>query len=68
MLKSVAHCTAEDIDFIFSINAKGTILCSREACKVMEEKGGSIINLDSVAGVLDSVVLLMHLAKELFYL
>ena len=50
-LKSVAHCTAEDIDFIFSINAKGTILCSREACKVMEEKGGSIINLDSVAGV-----------------
>lgn len=50
-LKPVDKCLKSDLDRVIDINAKGTILCSREASKIMMEKGnGSIINLDSVAG------------------
>lgn len=50
-LKPIDRCLTEDVDKDFSINTKGTLFCSREATKIMAEKGsGSIINLDSVAG------------------
>lgn len=50
-LKPIDKCTLEDIEKVYSINAKGTMLCSREASKVMKEHGkGSIVNLDSAAG------------------
>lgn len=50
-LKPIDRCITEDIDRDLAINTKGTIYCSREASKIMAQKGsGSIINLDSVAG------------------
>ena len=50
-LKPIDKCTLEDVEKVYAINAKGTILCSREASKVMKEHGkGSIVNLDSAAG------------------
>ena len=50
-LKPVDKCTDEDIDWVYGINAKGTIYCTRAAVREMEKNGsGSIINLDSIAG------------------
>ena len=50
-LKPVDRCLKEDIDRVLDINAKGTIMCTREATKIMDTKGaGSVINVDSVAG------------------
>lgn len=51
-LKPVDRASDEDIERIININAKGTIYCIREVSKVMEKAGkGSIVNVDSVAGV-----------------
>ena len=50
-LKPIDKCTLEDVEKVYAINAKGMILCSWEASKVMKEHGkGSIVNLDSAAG------------------
>ena len=50
-LKPVDRCLKEDVDRVLDINAKGTIMCTREATKIMATKGvGSVINVDSVAG------------------
>lgn len=50
-LKPVDRCLKEDVDRVIDINAKGTIFCTREATKIMAQKGsGSVVNLDSVAG------------------
>lgn len=50
-LKPVDRCLKEDVDRVLDINAKGTIMCTREVTKIMAEKGsGSVINVDSVAG------------------
>ncbi len=50
-LKPIDCYDDEDLDWVFGINTKGTLQCTRAALKVMKEKNyGSIINLDSVAG------------------
>ena len=48
----VIESTVRDIDHLFNVNVKGTILMSREALKVMvkQGEGGRIINTSSIAG------------------
>lgn len=43
---------ADKWDWIFDINVKGTMLCSREAANIMKEQGyGKIINTSSISSV-----------------
>ena len=51
-LKPIDRFTDEDLDKILHINTKGTMYCIREACAAMQENGGSIVNVSSVAGVM----------------
>ncbi len=41
--------TEEEWDKTLNTNLKGQFLCAREAVKLMEEKGGKIINISSIA-------------------
>jgi 3-oxoacyl-[acyl-carrier protein] reductase len=43
--------TAEVWDEIFGVNLKGTFFCCRAAMKVLQERGGTIVNVSSVAGL-----------------
>jgi NAD(P)-dependent dehydrogenase (short-subunit alcohol dehydrogenase family) len=45
-----AH-TVSDWDRVMAVNARGTFLCSREAFAHFKGKGGSIVNIASLAGV-----------------
>ena len=50
-LKPIDVVDDNDIDWVFGINTKGTINCTRAALEDMKKhNSGSIINLDSVAG------------------
>ena len=50
-LKPIDVVEDDDIDWVFGINTKGTINCTRAALEDMKKhNSGSIINLDSVAG------------------
>jgi NAD(P)-dependent dehydrogenase (short-subunit alcohol dehydrogenase family) len=50
-LKPIECCSDEDLEWVFSINTKGTLNCTRAVLKdMMKRNSGSIINLDSVAG------------------
>lgn len=53
-LPAIDKVRNEDIDAILNTNTKGTLYCMREASKVMlaAGKGGSIVNVASVAGVI----------------
>ncbi len=51
-LKPIDRVLDEDMDRIIDINEKGTMYCIREATNAMKEKGGSIVNVASVAGVM----------------
>ena len=51
-LKPIDRFSDEDLDRILDINEKGTMYCIREAANHMQENGGSIVNVASVAGVL----------------
>lgn len=51
-LKPIDRFVEDELDFVFSINTKGTMLCMREAANVMknQETLGAIVNVASVAG------------------
>ena len=51
-LKPIDKVTDEDMDRILGINTKGTMFCIQEAVAQMAGKGGSIVNVASVAGVM----------------
>lgn len=54
-LKPIDKVSDEDLDWILSINTKGTIYCTRAAVNAMMDLGGgSIVNIASVAGVMGS--------------
>ena len=43
---------AKDWDDIFDVNVRGTMICAREACRIMKEQGGGkIINTSSISAV-----------------
>lgn len=43
--------TAEVWDDILGVNLKGTFFCCRDAMPLLQERGGSIVNVTSVAGL-----------------
>src|SRR5262249_35950544 len=43
--------TAEGWDEILGVNLKGTFFCCRAAMPLLQERGGSIVNVTSVAGL-----------------
>ncbi len=50
-LKPIDCYSDEDLEWVFDINTKGCLYCTRAVLKEMTKTGkGSIINLDSVAG------------------
>lgn len=50
-LKPIDCCSDEDLEWVLSVNTKGSLYCTRAVVKEMMKTGtGSIINLDSVAG------------------
>ena len=51
--QQLVHMGAEAFARVMAINVNGVFLCSREAAKLMlrEGKGGSIINMSSIAGI-----------------
>lgn len=53
--KPVHEVTEEEWDFVFSVDVKGVFFCTKHAVPYMlENKGGSIINLSSIYGTLGS--------------
>ena len=46
----VAEITAERWNLVFDVNVKGTFLCSRAAIPHLAPRGGTIVNIASVAG------------------
>lgn len=49
-LLGIGSFESDDLDKVVGINTKGTMFCIREALANMQE-GGSIVNVDSVAGM-----------------
>jgi len=49
---NLAAATSEVWDEIFGVNLKGTFFCCREALPMLQESGGSIVNVTSIAGLL----------------
>ena len=43
--------TAEEWDFVMSVNLRGAFLCGREAMRAMTGRGGRIVNIASVVGL-----------------
>ena len=50
----VLHCTAEDLDRVYSVNVKGVFHCLRAGVRHMlaDGKGGAIVNLASIASII----------------
>lgn len=46
---NVGNTSPEDLDKIYNVNVKGVYNCLKEGVKSMQDKGGSIINLSSIA-------------------
>jgi 3-oxoacyl-[acyl-carrier protein] reductase len=56
MTHFIAHADLEAVtdaiwDEIFQVNVKGAFYCSRAAMPLLRERGGSIVNVSSVAGL-----------------
>jgi 3-oxoacyl-[acyl-carrier protein] reductase len=51
--QQMVHCSDEGFERLMAINVNGVFFCTREATKLMQrdEKGGSIINMSSIAGI-----------------
>lgn len=47
----VANTSLEEFNRVFAVNTAGVFLCCREAFNLMKGKGGSIVNVSSLAGV-----------------
>ena len=51
--KPTVELEEDELDYVFSVDFKGTLFCSQEAAKLMaKQKGGKIINVASIAGKL----------------
>lgn len=48
---NVEHTKLDDFKKVFDINCAGTFLFCKEAFKLMKARGGSIVNVSSIAGV-----------------
>ena len=48
--KALIDMTDEDFDSVMDVNVRGVFKCTREVVKVMQKRGGSIINTSSLVG------------------
>jgi len=46
-----ADMAMKDWDRLMAINLRGAVLCARQAFRLMQERGGSIVNISSLGGV-----------------
>ena len=46
-----AEMAMEDWDRLMAVNLRGAVLCARRAFRLMQERGGSIVNVSSLGGV-----------------
>ncbi len=46
-----AEMTMADWDRLMAVNLRGAVLCARRAFRLMQERGGSIVNVSSLGGV-----------------
>ena len=47
---SLLETTEEDFDRVFSVNCRGVFLCLKAEVSRMQDRGGAIVNLGSIAG------------------
>jgi NAD(P)-dependent dehydrogenase (short-subunit alcohol dehydrogenase family) len=64
VLGNIETTTLEDWRRVNAINAEGTFLGCREAVRAMKERGGSIVNLSSVAGIIGDASSLAYCASK----
>lgn len=48
--KALIDMTDEDFDSVMDVNVRGVFKCTREVAKIMQKRGGSIINTSSLVG------------------
>jgi NAD(P)-dependent dehydrogenase (short-subunit alcohol dehydrogenase family) len=56
----------EDWDFVMAVNAKGPFLCGQVAGRLMQARGGAIVNLASLAGKRGGIPYLAHYVASKF--
>jgi meso-butanediol dehydrogenase / (S,S)-butanediol dehydrogenase / diacetyl reductase len=56
----------KDWDFVMDVNAKGPFLCGQVAGKLMQSRGGAIVNLASLAGKRGGIPYLAHYVASKF--
>lgn len=64
VLGTIETTTLADWRKVNSVNAEGTFLGCREAVRAMKERGGSIVNLSSVAGIVGDASSLAYCASK----
>ena len=65
--KTVLETSDDDYDWLMGINAKGVFLCCREAMPLMIENGGGvIINIGSIAGNIADIGLAVYNGSKAF--
>lgn len=53
--KLLVRMTEEEWDLVMRVNLKGTFNCTRAAVRYLMKKGGSIVNIASIAGLMGNV-------------
>lgn len=64
LLKDIEATTLEEWRALMAVNLDGTFLGCKHAVRVMKERGGSIVNMSSVAGLIGSGFLAAYCASK----
>lgn len=64
LLKDIETTTLDEWRVLMAVNLDGTFLGCKHAVRVMKERGGSIVNMSSVAGLIGSGFLAAYCASK----
>jgi len=64
LLKDIEATTLDEWRVLLAVNLDGTFLGCKHAVRVMKERGGSIVNMSSVAGLIGSGFLAAYCASK----
>jgi len=64
LLKDIEATTLDEWRVLMAVNLDGTFLGCKHAVRVMKERGGSIVNMSSVAGLIGSGFLAAYCASK----
>ena len=64
LMKNNLEVTQEEWDKIFAVNVRGYMFCAQEVAKIMKEKGGAIVNIASIAGMIGMATLEAYCATK----